>query len=254
MNHDEAKNILLLYRTGADIADPDIAEALMLAKSDAAVAFWFEEHCARQNSLRDKFRAIAPPAGLKEQIIAEELAKERSSSRREKFIAIASVAAIIVAVAVLAPFWLPHRAPPPENTLAIYQSQMVRIALSGYGMDTNTSDPEQIRAYLAKNQAPANYVLPPGLQKAAVTGCAIESWQNTKASMICFRTGKPLAPGAQSDLWLFVADRATFKDAPLPGQLQISAVNGLMTAVWSQDGNVYFLGTVGDRQTLEQFL
>jgi hypothetical protein len=55
-------------------------------------------------------------------------------------------------------------------------------------------------------------------------------------------------------LWLFVADRATFKDAPLPGQLQISAVNGLMTAVWSQDGNVYFLGTVGDRQTLEQFL
>ena len=33
------------------------------------------------------------------------------------------------------------------------------------------------------------------LTKVAVTGCAIQSWQGAKVSMICFRTGKPLAAG-----------------------------------------------------------
>ena len=44
-----------------------------------------------------------------------------------------------------------------------------------------------------------------------MTGCAIEGWQNAKVSMICFRTGKPLRPAEQSDLWLFVVDRASVK-------------------------------------------
>ncbi len=56
MNRDEAKNILLLYRTEADAADPQIAEALALAKSDAELSRWFVEHRATQNALREKFR------------------------------------------------------------------------------------------------------------------------------------------------------------------------------------------------------
>jgi len=49
MNHNEAKDILLLYRPGtADVADPQIAEALALAQRDAELARWFGEHCARQ--------------------------------------------------------------------------------------------------------------------------------------------------------------------------------------------------------------
>jgi hypothetical protein len=254
MNRDEAKNILLLYRTSADLADPEIAQALALGKDDVELALWFEEHCARQNALRDKFRAVLPPAGLKEQIIAEELAKKKSTTRRERFVAVAAVAVIIVAIILLSPFWLPHRTPVDEPTLVNYGNQMAGIAQRGYGMDTNTSDPEQIRAYLAKHQAPADYVLPQGLQKTAVAGCAIEGWQNSKVSMICFRTGKPLPPGQLSDMWLFIADRTTLKDPPAPGQMQFSTIGGLTTAVWSQDGKVYLLGTAGDRQTIEKFL
>lgn len=257
MNRDDAKNILLLYRPGTvDAGDPQIAEALAWAKRDPELARWLEEHVARQEMLRAKFRQIAVPPGLKEQIISEQAVFAKRNARRRIIIAAAATTAIVVSVVSLALFWLPVRAPRlvMDNTLANYENQMAGIALRGYGMDTNTSDPEAIRSYLAQRQAPADYVLPAGLQKAAVTGCAIEGWQTTKAAMICFRTGKPLPAGQSSDLWLFVVDRTSVKNAPPPGPPQIKPVNQLITAVWTQGDNVYFLGTEGDAQALQQFL
>lgn len=254
MNRDEARDILLLYRPEtADADDPQVAEALTLAKRDPELAFWLEEHSARQAALRAKFRQIRAPAGLKEQIISEQAAFSRMNVRREKWVGVAAVAIIVVALITLAPFWLPHRVA-AGNTLAIYKDQMVGVALRGYDMDLKTNNLAQIQAYLAGKQAPADYVLPGGLQKAAVTGCAIEGWQDKKAAMICFRTGKPLPPGQSSDLWLFVVDRAALKDAPPPGPPQIAAVNRLITAVWTRGDKVYLLGTEGDAQSIQSFL
>jgi hypothetical protein len=42
------------------------------------------------------------------------------------------------------------------------------------------NDPAQIRAYLAQNQAPADYVLPAALAKTAVTGCALKAGRMSK--------------------------------------------------------------------------
>jgi hypothetical protein len=254
VNHDEAKSILRLYRPGtADADDPQIAGALALAKRDPELARWLEEHCARQAALSAKFRQITPPAGLKEQIISEQAVFARRHSRREKMAALAAVAAIIVSLAMLASFWLPRRQA-ADDTLADYENQMVGVALRGYAMDLLTNAAAPIQAYFARRQAPADYVLPAGLHKAALAGCAVEGWQTTKVSMICFRTGKPLPPGQQSDLWLFVVDRATVKNAPPPGPPQIKPINQVITAVWTQGDKVYLLGTEGDAQTIQQFL
>jgi hypothetical protein len=250
MTRDDAKNILLLYRGAVDAADPQIAEALALAKQDAELARWFSEHCARQETLRAKFRQIPVPAGLKEQIISEQAAREKIVVWRRNVVLAA--AATIVAVFVLATLWL--RPPANDNTLAIYRSRMVGAALRGYAMDLATNNPDQIRAYLKQNNAPSDYVLPASLQKVAVTGCAIESWQGTKVSMICFRTGKPLPPGEQSDLWLFVVDRTLVKNAPPVGTPQLAKVNQLVTAAWVQGKRLYLLGTKGDDQTIRRFL
>ncbi|MGH7991459.1 MAG: hypothetical protein ACREDS_14885, partial [Limisphaerales bacterium] len=235
MNRDEAKNILLLYRSSADAEDPQIAEALALAKQDVELTRWFEDHCARQNALREKFRQISAPAGLKEQIISEQKAKAKNS-RREKIVVLAAVTAIVVSLIALAVFFLPRGkgSQTDANTFANYRSQMVGMALRGYSMDLTTNDPAQIQAYLIKNKAPADYILPAGLQKVEMTGCAIEGWQNSKASMICFRTGKPLPPGQQSDLWLFVIDHAAVKNVSAASSPQIAKVNRLITASWTQ--------------------
>src|SRR5438045_2813900 len=83
MNSQQAKEILGLYRPGtADQQDADFAAALALAKSDATLQGWFEEHCALQAALQAKFRQIPIPEGLKEQILSERKAHINLPSRR----------------------------------------------------------------------------------------------------------------------------------------------------------------------------
>jgi uncharacterized membrane protein YbaN (DUF454 family) len=251
MNRDEAKTILLLYRPGTvDAGDPEIAAALALAKQDPELTRWLVEHCARQEAVRAGFRKITAPAGLKEQIISEQAAHEKMLFWRQKTVLAAAV--IVMALVALASFWFQPRR--NDDTFAIYRSRMVGVALRGYLMDLATNNPAQIQEYLARNQSPADYVLPAPLAKTVVTGCAIESWQGAKVSMICFHTGKPLPPGQQSDLWLFVIDRTTVKDAPPAGSRQFVRVNKLMTMTWTQGDKLYVLGVEGDEQTLRQYL
>jgi hypothetical protein len=253
VNRDEAKTILLLYRPGTtDADDPQIAVALDLAKQDPELTSWLVEHCARQEAVRAGFRKIIAPAGLKEQIISEQAAQEKITTWRRNAI-FAAAAAAVVALAALSPLWFQHRG--NEETFAIYRSRMAGVALRGpYLMDLATNDPAVIRTFLAQKQAPADYALPMPLEKTAVTGCAIEDWQGAKVSMICFRTGKPLPPGQQSDLWLFVIDRSTVKNAPPIGSRQFVQVNKLMTVTWTQGDKLYVLGMEGDEQTLRQYL
>jgi hypothetical protein len=252
VTHDEAKTILLLYRHGtADAEDPQIAGALELAKMDPELARWLEVHCARQFVIGEKFRQITVPAGLKEQIISEQAASEKAVSLKPKYVA-ALMAALVLIFGMAAFFWQPKHG--QDDTLSMYQNQMVGIALRGYGMDLTTNDPARIRSHLAYHQAPADYVLPAALQKAAVAGCAVESWQNAKVSMICFRTGKPLPPGEQSDLWLFVVDRTSLAVSTVGATPQFSKVNRLITATWIRGDKIYLLGTDGDEQTIKQYL
>jgi hypothetical protein len=252
MNHDDAKNILLLYRPGtADVADPQVVEALALVKQDAELARWFDAYCARQEVVRAKFRQIPVPAGLKEQIVSEQAARGKIIDWR-RLPMLTAIAAAVVGLFVFIGPWL--KSLQSDNNLAIYQNRMVGVALRTYVMDLTTNDPAQIRTYLERNHAPADYVLPAPLEKVAVTGCAIQSWQGMKVSMICFRTGKPLSPGEQGDLWLFVVDRASVKNAPSAGPPQLARVNQLMTAVWAQGDKLYLLGTEGDEQTIRRYL
>jgi hypothetical protein len=252
MNRDDVKNILLLYRPDAvDIVDPDVTEALALAKQDAELSDWFRELGTRQEILRAKFRQIQAPAGLKEQIISEQAAREKIVVWRRTTV-FAAIAAAVVVLLTLAVFRLQPLL--NDNTLALYQNRMVGAALRVYTMDLATDDPAKIRDYLKQNHAPADYILPAPLEKVATTGCAITSWQGAKVSMICFRTGKALPPGEQSDLWLFVIDRSLVKNAPPAGPPQLAKVNRLITATWTQGDKLYLLGTEGDEQTIRQLL
>lgn len=256
MNRDEAKSILLLYRPGtADAANPEIAAALALAGQDPQLKDWLAEHCARQLVINDQFRQITAPAGLKEQIISEQAAKDKLVPfwrRRVSLAQTMTVVAVVLLSGVLASFWFANR-PEPDDTLAVYQDQMTEIARRGYGMDMLTNDPVPIRAYLAQNHAPADFVLPEKLKQASLVGCAIEGWQDVKVSLICFRSSNA-APNVSNDTWLFVVDRASVKKLSAGPVTQFSSINGLVTATWTQGDKLYFLGTTGDAQAIKQYL
>ena len=230
-----------------------MAEALALAKINPELAGWLEIHCAAQEALRTKFRQIAPPAGLKEQIISEHSASMRTISKRPT-VQFALVGLFLFLVATLAFFCFPRRAPVPENTLAFYQHDMVSHVLRGYPMDLTTNDATPIHAYLAQNHAPADFTLPPALRKTSLAGCAVEEWQGAKVSLVCFHTGKPLPPGVASDLWLFVVDRASVKDAPSTAVPQFANIKGLTTATWADGDKLYLLGIEGGQPDIKQYL
>ncbi|HEX3626259.1 MAG TPA: hypothetical protein VH280_12615 [Verrucomicrobiae bacterium] len=256
MNSTQAKQILIIYRPGmTDADDPEIAEALSMVRNDPGLSHWFDQHCARQIALREKIRQIAPPAGLREQIISEYAARTKAALRREKILAVGCVVAILLSFAVLASVYLPrnHVAPPLPNTLANYQNQMIGAAVSGYYM-TAMTNLDQVHSWLAQNHAPSDYVLPVGLKKAAVTGCTFQNWKDAKASMICFRQGKTLPQGQPGDLWLLVIDQTAVKDPPADAPPRVATIDGLATATWTQNGKLYFLAARGDEQTIQKYL
>ncbi len=251
MTREEAQRTLLLYRPGtADAAEPEIAEALTLAKQDAELSRWLDLHCAQQAILRDKIRQMPVPAGLKEQIISERprLARQHVARR--------VVAMALAAVAVLFVCWrvgLIGNGPSADENFAVYRTRMVSAALRGYAMDFESNDPAKIRDYLAKEKVAKNFELPGGLQKAVATGCAVEDWDGTKVALLCFSDSGPQSAGGKSDLWLFVVDRDAVKDAPGTDMPQFAKVNKLITASWSQGGKLYLLGSFGDEQAIRRW-
>lgn len=253
MTKQEAKEILSLYRPGsADADDAEFAGALALARQDAELGRWFDEHCAVHNAIRIRFRQIAVPESLKEQIISEH--KARSVVvwwRQPSVLAAAAALALLVGIAALWLNSIPDK-PAPEN-FATYRSRMVKAVLRNYAMTLETNDLNQIRTHLAQRQAPTDYVLPRALEQTATAGCGVLSWQDKRVAMICFLTGKPLGPGEKSDLFLFVVDRSALPDAPGGSTPEITRVSKLVTASWSAGDKTYVLAAPSDESSIRKY-
>jgi hypothetical protein len=252
MSREEARRTLLLYRPGtADAEEPEIAEALEVARQDAELSRWLTQHCAQQEILRSRMRNIPVPAGLKEQIISERPAPpQQRFNRRALLLAAASVGLLLIVWRV-AFVWQQR---PSDDTFANYRARMVKTALRGYSMDFESSNPEKIRDFLAQQSAAGNYKVPGGLLKATPTGCAIEDWQGAKVAMLCFRAGTAASANWKSDIWLFVVDRGSVKGAPAGDSPEFAKVNKLITATWTEGGKLYLLGTIGDEQLIRRWL
>jgi hypothetical protein len=251
MSKQEAIRILGLFRPGTnDERDPYFDEARQLAESDAALKQWFAEHCATHQVLRGIYQEIAIPPGLKEQIISER-AIQRPFLQRYWGALLATAAVVAVLVSVQLNPWFTGA---PVNNHEDYVRSMAEVAQANYTMNLETNDPVRVRAYLAKNNAPADYTFPTALHDAETAGCAISVWQGHQVSMICFKTGRPLRTGSKSDLWLFVAKRATVADAPTPGHVAFERAAPMITASWSDDSHTYVLAAMGDEELLKKYL
>jgi len=252
MTKEQAKQILQLYRPGtADAADPAFADALEFCERDAELKEWLDNHCAVYVALRSKFKHISVPEGLKEQIIAERPV-HRTPVWQKSVLLAGAVAVVVLLISGLFQLSTPRE----RHDFATYRTYMSSYAARAYSMDEFTNDLDQIRLFLAQKSAIADYVVPENLKKnAAAEGCVSTTWQGKQVSMICFQTGKPLAPGRQSDLWLFITARTVAKDAPTAATPTVECSNGFTTASWTVGDRTYVLATEGeDKQVLGKFL
>lgn len=224
----------------SDERDPEVAEALKLCQQDAQLAAWFENHRAVQSALRARFRALPVPEGLREQILSEYKPRLTTSWWRRP--AVLATAAIVVLVVSLGSIW--YSLPRParqEINFSAYRNRMVRTVVAAYRMDLETNDVARIRAYLAKKQAHGDYELPKKLAQTQTVGCGALTWQGKPVAMVCFRTGKPMAPGEKSDLFLFVIDRQDLSEPPPAAAPVFAKVSAMSTVTWTASNKVYLL-------------
>jgi hypothetical protein len=230
----EAKQILLLYRPGsAEAADPQLAEALELARRDPQLGHWFDQHRSFQQAMRGKFRQIAVPAHLKSSLLIRGTAQPSIPTAQvwwRRPAALAGAAAVVLMLAAVG-FWLqPSRA----DRFANFQNRMVGSALREYRMDLVTNDMRQVRQFLANRGAPADYELSRGLEKLQLTGAGLLRWRSNPVSMVCFNRGD------NQMLFLFVMNRSALKDPPAETP-QFAKVADLLTASWSRGDKTYLL-------------
>ena len=243
MTTSEAKHILPLYRPWRnEPPDAEITEAFALAARDPDLARWWEEHLVCQQALRARFRELPVPAHLKESILAErKMIRPAFWPRPPFWLAVAAACAVLIGIAA---FMLQPRTP---DRFADFRSRMVRSALRQYSMDIVTNDMRQVRQFLAGRGVPADYTLPPGLQRLSPTGGASLTWRSKPVAMVCFDRGD------REMLYLFVLDRTVVKDAP-PASPQVTKVNKLVTVSWSEGDRAYVLAGPEESDFAKKYL
>jgi hypothetical protein len=149
--------------------------------------------------------------------------------------------------------WAFKPAPDDKSIVAFGRRMVKAVRNTNYAMDIETNDVAAIRAYLANKQSPADYALPKAIESFVQVGCAVKQWQNKNVSMICFRTGRPLAPGEKSDLFLFVVDRRAVSGPPRSNKPEFEQQNRMAIATWAEGEKLYLLAVNGDQSVLKQY-
>jgi len=220
----------MLYRPGtADADEPDVIEAMGVARQDPELACWFEQHVAFQKAMRLKFRQIDVPDHLKTALLVQQPTfRPRIWAPSVVWLA---AAAVILLILGIANFWLKPSVP---DHFANFRERMVSTALREYRMDVITNDMLALRQASQVKGAPADYEISPGLQKLQLTGGASLTWRNHPVSMVCFDRGN------KSMVFLFVMKRTAVKDPP-PPEAKVTPVSNLLTASWTRGDNSYLL-------------
>jgi anti-sigma factor RsiW len=244
MNREEARLILQSYRPGdQDAGDPQFAEALALAKSDAELAAWFADQQKFDVFATRKLKSVAVPPDLKAKILAEAIpswqkivelpspAWWQNLFRAPVSWAMAAAVVILLSVAI---FW---KQPESAAHFADYSAQMVSAAVNDTNhVDVENSDMKQVVAWLGEHHGENKFVLPTALNGAnGLVGCRVLDWHGQKVSMLCYGLN-----GA-GHVDLFVAESKIFPDAPPVDSPQFASSGGMPTASWSHDGMVYLM-------------
>jgi hypothetical protein len=240
----ELKNVLLLRRGLADDADPEIAEALALANNDPEMREWLEQQREFHDSVRQSFRQLAVPAGLKHRILVHAPAVRLTWWQR--FPVWAAAAALLILYLGFSSWWRAG----DGDAFPTFRSRMVRSVLRQYQMELRTNNLVAIRQFLQEREAPSDFVLKDGLSRLSPVGAGLLSWQGRRVSMVCLNSG------GRGTAILFVVDAASLKDPP-QSQPSFKKVSKLMTASWTTAGRTYVLmldNAMIDEGALGEFL
>ncbi|HEV2452955.1 MAG TPA: hypothetical protein VGY98_01755 [Verrucomicrobiae bacterium] len=243
MNNQEAKLILQAYRpNGQDAADPFFAEALEQVRLDPELQKWLGEETVLNSRIQKRLETAIPiPAGLKSEL----LALRKTVSPTPWWLQPMKLAAIGLVFAALGSLLL--LIPQRTGQVASFRGTMARSSLQTQEHVVFLShDIASIQQWLQSKNMDSHFDLPTLLQAGTPQGCRVVDWNGHQATMICF-----MVNGLHMDL--FVMNRAGLPNFHETGAPQFASADGLMTAMWSGNGNVYLL-TADNQAALQKIL
>jgi uncharacterized membrane protein YbaN (DUF454 family) len=248
VNVQDAKKILLRWRPGhGDLRDPEVSEALELARHEPALQQWLDKQRSFQRAVEQSFREVPVPPDLRRQLLAQ-----RRISRPHAFwqrpVTWAAAAGLVLFLSLLSQ-WMK---PPRVNSFDVFRDRTVRNAQRTYpAMGIVTNDAQAIRRWLASKNAPSDYVLPKGLEALPLIGAGSDSWQGKGVSMVCLDSASP-----EGTLFLFILDARSVRNPPpeMSSSPEFVRVFQMMTASWTSRGKVYLLAGHGGMEALHRFL
>jgi len=246
MTRREAQEILLSCRPGRERADdPQVAAALELARTDPELREWYEQHRAWDAAVRKGLNSIPVPPDLRWEILAgPKVIKGPAHWWNRRAIVIAAAAAIAFLITLAVVLLKPDRTP---NTFAEFRTDVIGTVLRNYGMQLETNDMEQIRAFLDSRGAPADYAVPRGLQQLRIAGCGVLNSQGKTVSMLCFEDTD------NRQVWMFFAKAATWQDRPT-GEPRVERVISCATASWLEGDSLYVIASETSESSLRKLL
>ncbi|MBL9202960.1 MAG: hypothetical protein JNL39_20785 [Opitutaceae bacterium] len=229
MNNEEAKFILSAYRPdGRDASDPRFAEALAQAARDPELRRWLEGQRAFDRAVAARIADLAPPAGLREAI----LAGARASQPRRAWWAQPGWIAAAAAVVLLAAAGL-RWAVPAEESLAGFAA--FAAADSSDEHDRHDGFPAglgEVQARLASQTAPFGQTMPVSLEDLRRSRCRTLRVAGRDVFELCFN---------RDGTWyhLYVGERG--KIPPGAGGPALASKDGYSAAAWTDARHVYAL-------------
>src|SRR5688572_7791077 len=149
MTRREAQEILLACRPGReDLADPQVAAALELTRTDPALREWYEKHRAWDAAVRQGLGSIPVPADLKYAILTGERIVPGPAHWWQRRGVLVAAAAILVFLITLGVLFLNRGK--STNSFAQFRRSMIGTALREYRMDLQTNDMREIRTFLGR--------------------------------------------------------------------------------------------------------
>jgi hypothetical protein len=241
MNNNEAKFLLRAYRPGGrDAADPAFVAALAQARADPGLSAWFARERAFDAVIAEKLHTIAPPAGLREAILAGVSVSHvaRTSRRWPVWLALAASVTLFFGVTV----WRFKTAAPMESLMA--------FALHDARFEKHVGHGEAAGELQQVLQNPATRLmagLPVDFAKLRATGCRTLSFDGHDVLEVCFQRG-----GAM--FHLYMAQRADFPQIAAAAEPRFGDKFGCCAAQWADTQHVFVVATEADPAALRALL
>jgi hypothetical protein len=244
MTIDEAKFILSAYRpNGSDAGVPAFGDALRMAASDPSLSAWFAQSRAHDAAVAGKLRQIAPPAGLREAILAGAHVSDSQRSHGPGLAWLAGLAAAAALAFVLFSMKAPAR---PETGAAAFAS----FAINDMAYEKHGGRGEPASALVAQLETKGARM--PGaeqidFEKLRDTGCRTLNLAGHDVIEVCFSRD-----GATFHLYVTRRD-GPVGDSVARGPSFITEAAGA-AAVWSDSRFDYAIASAAGAEAIRRLL